>query len=94
MGWWAKSVVIFNAIRDHGKQRIRSLADRSGLAKSRVQRHLQALERRARYPESSLWETEAGRTGLSRLVVAPLCVCGLKRGVGAATLSAFCGRLH
>ena len=30
MGLWGKSVVIFNSIRQHGKQSIRSLADRTG----------------------------------------------------------------
>ena len=94
MGLWAKSVVIFNAIREHGKQSIRSLADRTGLSKSSVHRHLQAMDRRDRYPESSLWETEAGRTWLIRLVVATLFVFGLKRGVGAETLSEFFGRLR
>jgi Family of unknown function (DUF6399)/IclR helix-turn-helix domain len=94
MGLWAKSVVIFNAIREHGKQSIRSLADRTGLAKSSVHRHLQAMDRRDRYPESSLWETEAGRTWLIRLVVATVFVFGLKRGVGAETLSEFFGRLR
>src|SRR5262249_17669779 len=94
MGLWAKSVVIFKAIREHGKQSIRNLADRTGLSKSSVHRHLQAMERRDRYPESSLWETEAGRTWLIRLVVATLFVFGLKRGVGAETLSEFFGRLH
>src|SRR5262245_56559423 len=94
MGLWAKSYVIFKAISDHGKQSIRSLADRTGLSKSSVHRHLQAMERRDRSPESSLWETEAGRTWLIRLVVATLFVFGLKRGVGAETLSEFFGRLH
>src|ERR687897_1703976 len=94
MGLWAKSVVIFNAIRDHGTQSIRSLAERTGLSKSSVHRHLQAIHRRARYPESALWETEAGRTWLIRLVVATLFVFGLKRGVGAETLSEFFSRLH
>ncbi len=94
MGLWAKSVVIFNAIREHGKQSIRSLADRTGLSKSSVHRHLQAIDRRDRYPESSLWETEAGRAWLIRLVVATLLVFGLKRGVGAETLSEFFGRLR
>ena len=94
MGLWAKSIVIFKAIREHGKQSIRSLADRTGLSKSSVHRHLQAMDRRDRYPESSLWETEAGRTWLIRLVVATLLVFGLKRGVGAEMLSEFFGRLH
>jgi Family of unknown function (DUF6399)/IclR helix-turn-helix domain len=94
MGLWAKSVVIFNSIRDYGKQSIRSLADRTGLSKSSVHRHLQAMDRRDRYPESSFWETEAGSAWLIRLVVATLFVFGLKRGVGAETLSEFFGRLR
>jgi hypothetical protein len=94
MGLWAKSIVIFNAIRDHGKQSLRSLAERTGLSKSSVHRHRQAMDRRDRYPESSFWETEAGRAWLIRLVVATLLVFGLKRGVGAETLSEFFGRLR
>jgi hypothetical protein len=94
MGLWAKSVVIINAIREHGKQSIRSLAERTGLSKSSVHRHLQTIERRDRHPESSLWETEAGRAWLIRLIVATLLVFGLKRGVGAETLSEFFGRLR
>ena len=94
MGLWAKSVVIFKAIREHGKQSIRSLADHTGLSKSSVHRHQQAIDRRDRYPESSLWETEAGRAWLIRLVVATLLGFGLKRGVGAETLSEFFSRLR
>ena len=93
MGLWAKSVVIINSIREHGKPSIRNLADRTGLSKSSVHRHLQAMDRRDRYPESSLWETEAGRAWLIRLVVATLFIFGLKRGVGAETLSEFFSRL-
>jgi Family of unknown function (DUF6399) len=94
MGLWAKSVVIFNTIREHGKQSIRCLADRTGLSKRSVHRHLQARDRRDRYPESWFWETEAGRTWLIRLVVATLLVFGLNRGVGAERLSAFFSHLH
>jgi Family of unknown function (DUF6399)/IclR helix-turn-helix domain len=94
MGLWAQSVLIFNAIREHGKQSIRRLAEQTGFSKSSVHRHLQAMNRRDRYPESSLWETEAGRTWLIRLVVATLFVFGLKRGVGAETISEFFGHLH
>jgi Family of unknown function (DUF6399)/IclR helix-turn-helix domain len=94
MGLWAKSVVIFNSIRDHGKQSVRQVAEPTGLSKSSVHRHLQAIKRRDRYPESWFWETEAGHTWLIRLVVATLFVFGLKRGVGAETISEFFGRLH
>ena len=94
MGLWGKSVVIVNALREHGKQSVRRLAERTGLSKSSVHRHLQAVKRRDCSPESPFWETEAGRTWLIRLVVATLFVFGLKRGVGAETLSEFCGCLH
>ena len=94
MGLWAKSVAIINAIREHGKQSIRNLADRTGLSKSSVHRHLQAMDRRDRSPESSLWETPEGRAWLIRLVGATLFEFGLKRGVGAETLSEFFSRLH
>jgi Family of unknown function (DUF6399)/IclR helix-turn-helix domain len=94
MGLWAKGVRICNAIRTYGQQSVRGLAERTGLSKSSVHRHLQALKRRDGSPEASLWETEAGRTWLIRLVVATLFVFGLKRGVGADTLSEFFGRLH
>src|SRR5262245_21866398 len=94
MGLWTKSLIIFNAIRESGKQSIRRLAEQTGFSKSSVHRHLQAMNRRDRYPESSLWETEEGRTWLLRLVVATLFVFGLKRGEGAETLSEFFGHLH
>src|SRR5207248_11631211 len=94
MGLWAKSVVIFNSIRDYGKQSIRRLADHTGLTKSSVHRHLQAIGRRDRYPESSLWATAAGRAWVIRLVVATLLVFGLKRGVGVGTISVFFGSLR
>ena len=94
MPLWAKSVRIFNAIREHGKSSIRRLAERTGFSKSSVHRHLQAIDRRDRYPESKLWETPEGRDWLIRLVVATLFIFGLKRGVGADTISEFFGRLH
>jgi IclR helix-turn-helix domain len=89
MPLWAKSVRIFNSIREHGKSSIRRLAERTGFSKSSVHRHLQAIDRRDRYPESKLWETPEGRDWLIRLVVATLFIFGLKRGVGADTISEF-----
>ena len=94
MPLWAKSVQIFNAICENGTQSIRRLAGCTGLSKSSGHRHLQALDRRDRSPESGWWETEEGRIWLLRLVVATLLVCGLTRGVGAETRSEFFGRLH
>ena len=94
MTLWAKSVRIFNSIREHGKSSIRRLAERTGLSKSSVHRQLQAAGHRDRYPESGLWETPEGRDWLIRLVVATLFIFGLKRGVGIDTISEFFGRLH
>ncbi len=50
------------------------------------------MERRDVHPESWLWETEAGRQWLTRLVVATLSTFGLKRGVGLETMSALFAR--
>ena len=95
MGLWAKSVIIFNSLREHGKQSIRSLADRTGLSKSSVHRHLQAMDRRS-LPGVVVVEAEqAPAPGWRfRLMVATLFVFGLKRGVGAETLSEFLGSLR
>src|SRR3989442_9095980 len=94
MGLWTKSLIIFNSIREYGKQSIRRLAEHTGFSKSSVHRHLQAMNRRDRHPESWLWETPEGRNWLIRLVVATLFMFGLKRGVGAETISEFFGHLH
>jgi len=94
MGLWAKSLRMFNSIRAHGQQSVRRLATRPGLAKSSVHRHTQAMAGRNRHPESWWWETEEGHGWLIRLGVAALCIFGLKRGVGAETLSAFRSRLR
>jgi hypothetical protein len=94
MGLWGKSLRIFNAIRANGKQSIRRLAERTGLSKSSVHRHTQAMARRDRHPESWWWETAEGRDWLIRLVVATRFIFGLKRGVGAETLREFFGRLR
>ena len=94
MGFWDKSLRIFNCLCDHGKQSIRRLARQTGFSKSSVHRLQQAMARRGRHPESWLWETEEGRRWLSRLVVATLYTFGLKRGVGVETLSEFFARLR
>ena len=94
MGFWDKSLRIFKCLCEHATQSVRPLAQQTGLAKSSVHRLQQARERRNSHPESWLWETEEGRHGLRRLVVATLSSFGLKRGVGMDTMSAFFARLH
>ena len=94
MRLWTKSRLIFNAFRDNAKASIRQVAVQTGFSKSSVHRLGQAIARRDRHPESWLWETEEGRRWFIRLVVAVLYVFGLKRGVGAETISEFFVRLH
>jgi hypothetical protein len=90
MGLWAKSVAIFNTRREHGKQSVRSLANRTGLSKRSVHRPFQAIHRRESAPRGRRGrKTPAGRAWLLRLVVVTLCACGRKRGGGAETLSEF-----
>ena len=94
MGFWDKSLSIVKCLRDHGKQSVRRLAQKTGFSKSSVHRLQQAMARRGGRPESSWWETEAGRQWFTRLVVATLYTFGLKRGVGMDTMQAFFARLH
>jgi len=94
MGFWAKSLLIFNAFCNNAKQSIRQVARQTGLSKSSVHRLKQAMERRDNDPESWWWETEEGRCWLIRLVVATLYTFGLKRGVGVETMSEFFARLR
>jgi hypothetical protein len=94
MGFWDKSLRVFNCLCDNATQSVRRIAQQTGLSKSSVHRLTQAMERRDSYPESWLWETAAGRQWLTRLVVATLYTFGLKRGVGLDTLSEFFARLR
>jgi hypothetical protein len=94
MGFWTKSRLIFNAFRDNTKASIRQVALQTGLSKSSVQRLWQAMVGRNQHPESWFWETEEGRRWFIRFVVAVLYHFGLKRGVGAETISAFFACLH
>jgi len=94
MRFWAKSLRVFNSLCDNAKQSIRQVAHQTGLSKSSVHRLKQAMEGRDQHPESWFWESEEGRSWLLRLVVATLYTFGLKRGVGAETISEFFGRLR
>jgi hypothetical protein len=94
MGFWTKSLLIFNWFRDNAKASIRHIASQIGLSKSSVHRLSKAIERRNGHAESWFWETQEGRRWLIRLVVAVLYLFGLKRGVGAETMSEFFASLH
>jgi DNA-binding IclR family transcriptional regulator len=51
---------VFQALSDVKKLSIRGIAQAMGLSKSSVHRHQQAMARRNQYPESGLWESQAG----------------------------------
>jgi len=94
MGFWDRSLKIFNCLCHNATQSVRCIAMQTGLSKSSVHRLTQAMERRNSHPESWFWETADGRQWLIRLVVATLYTFGLKRGVGLDTLSEFFTRLR
>ena len=94
MGFWAKSLRVFKCLCDNGRQSVRRIAQYTGLSKSSVHRLQQAMERRDGSPESWWWETAEGHGWLLRLVVATLYIFGLKRGVGADSISEFFCRLR
>ena len=89
MGFWAKSHRVFNAFCVNAKQSLRHVAHQTGLSKSSVHRLKQAIARRDRSRNPRGGQTAAGRRWLTRLVVATLYTFGLKRGVGADSLSEF-----
>jgi Family of unknown function (DUF6399)/IclR helix-turn-helix domain len=94
MGFWEKSVRIFNYLCEAGTQSVRHIAQHTGVSKSSAHRLKQAMVHRDIHPESWLWETAEGRRWLTRLVVATLYTFGLKRGVGLDTISEFFSHLH
>ncbi|MEE8303503.1 MAG: DNA-binding protein, partial [Candidatus Tectomicrobia bacterium] len=89
MRFWAKSLLIFKSFFYNANQSIRQVAGQNGLSKSSVHRLKRSMDDRNRHPESWLWETEEGRRWLIRLVAATLYTFGLKRGIGADTISEF-----
>jgi len=84
-----RSQQVFEAIKEGGKRSIRKIAEATGIAKSSVHRHQQALKRRNQYSESGLWETAAGSQWLRLLVLGTIYLFGIKCGIGVETLSEF-----
>lgn len=89
-----RSQKVADYLKNHAKEGIKTIAQATGLSKSSAHRHQQAISQRNQYPESSLWETEAGHQWLIRLVVAVHYHFGIKQGIGADSLSAFFSDLH
>lgn len=80
---------IFQAGYKAGEQSFRSLAAATQLSKSSVHRLYHRIKRRNQYPESQLWETEAGQQWLRLLVFAAVFVFSLEGGIGCERLSKF-----
>lgn len=94
MNWRERAQQIFANIRDNGHRSIRGIAAATGIAKSSVHRHQQAISRRNQHPESPLWELQSGQNWLRLLVWAVIYVFGIKQGIGNETLSEFFHLLH
>ena len=84
-----RSQQVFEAIKQGGNRSMRKVAEATGIAKSSVHRHQQAIERRNQYAESPLWETAAGGQWLRLLVLGTIYIFGIKCGIGVETLSEF-----
>lgn len=80
---------VFQAIKEKSCQGIAAIASATGMTKSSVHRHQQAIERRNQYPESEFWESEAGSAWLKLLVLGCIFFFGIKHGIGVGELSQF-----
>jgi len=80
---------VFQAVKEKPAQGIQAIVSATGISKSSVHRHQQAIERRNQHPESEWWETEAGSAWLKLLVVGSLFFFGIKHGIGVAEVSQF-----
>ena len=76
-------------LTEQGRAALRVIAEATGLSRSSVHRHQQAIERAKQHPESGWWDSGVGYQWLVRLVIAVVYHFGIKQGVGAESLSAF-----
>lgn len=90
----ARSQKVAACIKENVGQTLRGIAATTGISKSSVHRHRQAIARRNQHPESSLWESAAGAQWLARLVFGLVYYFGIKQGVGAESLSEFIRAVH
>ncbi len=87
--WRGRARQVFSAIGDGGHQSVRQIAAATGLSKSSVHRHQQAMAHRQAYASAALWELESGQQWLRLLVCAVVYVFGIQQGVGNERLSEF-----
>jgi hypothetical protein len=84
-----RGIKVFEAIQAKPAPGVAAIATATGIPKSSVHRHQQAIERRHQHPESGWWETEAGSAWLKLLVVGSIFFFGIKHGIGVGELSQF-----
>ncbi len=80
---------VFQAGYRFGKISFRCLGQKINLSKSSVHRLDHRIVKRNQYPESELWETEAGQKWLQILVLATIFIFALQGGIGCEKLSQF-----
>ena len=80
---------VWQCLCGQAKKSIRDIADSTGIPKSSVHRHKKAIEARQKHRESYLWETEEGGEWLRLLVFGVIYCFGIKKGIGADSLSDF-----
>ncbi|MEL6456151.1 MAG: DUF6399 domain-containing protein [Cyanobacteria bacterium J06623_5] len=85
---------IADCIQTRSTQTLSAIASATGISRSSVHRHRQAIARSDQYPESSFWESAAGHQWLTRLVFGVVYHFGIKQGLGAESLSSFLQSLH
>lgn len=85
---------VFKYIAEFGRESLRKIGAATGLSKDRVARSLNSLERRNKYPESHLWETDEGQAWLHRMFFAVLYEFGIKGNQGSERMSSFFKRVR
>jgi hypothetical protein len=81
-------------LKTQGRVALSVIAAATGLSRSSVHRHRQAIERAEQHPESGWWDSAVGYQWLVRLVISVVYHFGIKQGVGAESLSAFFKAIH
>ncbi|MEL7068044.1 MAG: DUF6399 domain-containing protein [Cyanobacteria bacterium J06581_3] len=89
-----RSLKVADCIKTQTCATVQSISRLTGIHRSSVYRHRQAIARRNQHPESSLWESEVGHQWLVRLVFGLVYYFGIKQGVGAESLSEFIKAVH
>ena len=89
-----RSQKVAACIKENVEPTLRGITAKTGISKSSVHRHRQAIARRNQYPESSFWESATGSKWLMRLVFGLVYYFGIKQGVGAESLSEYICAMH